>query len=153
MCPLLIAGEFCGLAHTRKRRLQPLPATEQPRSAKPGAFAYAFFSSNSEELVLVLRPRCAGVFLQRKEPDLSPRAQLNNDQLNAHHTIAAATTSAATIMMNALNLFIGFSLYFLPTGLLTPRYAGHMATTTNPTALTSGSLPVCKPGYEHAELI
>src|SRR5271166_7013830 len=58
------------------------------------------------------------------------------DQLNAHHTIAAATTSAATIMMNALNLFIGFSLYFLPTDLLRPPSAVRVAAPTNPTALT-----------------
>jgi hypothetical protein len=40
--------------------------------------------------------------------------QLNDGQLNAHHTIAAAIASAATIMMNALNLFIGFSWYYPP---------------------------------------
>jgi hypothetical protein len=45
---------------------------------------------------------------------------LNSDQLNAHHTIAAAMASAATIMMNALNLFIGFSLYYPPNRSLRP---------------------------------
>ena len=90
--------------------------------------------------------------MRRKTYEFSPGARLNNDQLNAHHTIAAAPTSAATIMMNALNLFIGFSLYFLPTDLSGPS-AVRVAAPTNPSALTLGPLPGCKPGCERAVLL
>jgi hypothetical protein len=53
--------------------------------------------------------------------------QLNDGQLNAHHTIAAAIASAATIMMNALNLFIGFSWYCPPNILGPVCGPGHRA--------------------------
>lgn len=47
----------------------------------------------------------------------------NNGQLNAHHTIAAARASAATIIMNALTLFIRFSLRHPPNRFISPRHA------------------------------
>jgi hypothetical protein len=78
-------------------------------------------------------------------------SELSNDQLNAHHTIAAATTSAATIMMNALNLFIGFSLYCSLNRSLRPCLRSVSPRRPIHPALTSPYLMGCKPDYEHAE--
>jgi hypothetical protein len=75
---------------------------------------------------------------------------LNSDQLNAHHTIAAAMASAATIMMNALNLFIGFSLFYPPNrslrSCLRPCRRADQSIGFDPWFLTG-----CQPGCEHAE--